>query len=73
MKTISAIDLLDLSVSERMILVEDIWDSIASVPEALSLTEKQREELNRRLQAYHDNPEAGSPWEEVKARIAQRL
>ena len=60
-------------MSERILLVEDIWDSIASVPEALSLTKEQREELNRRLQAYHDNPEAGSPWEEVKARIAQRL
>ena len=73
MKTISAGDLLELSVSERLLLVEDIWDSVASVPESLPLTDKQRKELNRRLQAYHDNPEAGSPWEEIKAHIMRKI
>lgn len=66
MKKISAIDILELSVPERILLVEDIWDSIVSVPEAVPLTSKQREELDRRLESYHKNPAAGSPWEEVK-------
>jgi putative addiction module component (TIGR02574 family) len=35
-------DILDLSISERNQLVEDIWDSIAEVPESLSLTEEQK-------------------------------
>ncbi|MHC4327394.1 MAG: addiction module protein, partial [Planctomycetota bacterium] len=30
-------DILNLSISERIQLVEDIWDSIADVPEAVAL------------------------------------
>ena len=62
-------DILELPVSERILLVEDIWESIARAPEAVSLTEGQREELEKRLEAYHRDPEAGSPWPEVKARL----
>jgi len=28
-----------------------------------------REELDRRLTAYQENPESGAPWQEVKRRI----
>jgi len=62
-------DLLELSISERIQLVEDLWDSIAAVPEALPLSEAQKQELDRRLDAYHEDPNAGSPWELVKERI----
>lgn len=72
MKPISAGDLLELTVSERVLLVEDIWDSVATIPDAIPLTDKQREELDRRLAAYHKDPNTGSPWEEVKSRIARR-
>ena len=68
-KHISVADLLELSVSERIQFAEDIWDSIAAVSEAVHVTEKQKEELNRRLEAYHRNPNSGSPWNEVKERI----
>jgi putative addiction module component (TIGR02574 family) len=62
-------DLLNLSVSERILLVEDIWDSIAELPEAVVLSEEQREELDRRLEAYHQNSKTGSPWDVVKAKV----
>jgi len=68
-KHISVADLLELSVSERIQFAEDIWDSIATMPETVHITEKQKEELNRRLEAYHRNPNLGSPWNEVKERI----
>jgi putative addiction module component (TIGR02574 family) len=64
-------DLLELSVSERLILVEDLWDSIAQVPEAIALTESQREELDRRIEAHRKNPDAVLPWEEIRARVLQ--
>jgi putative addiction module component (TIGR02574 family) len=60
------------SGAERILLVEDIWESIAEAPEALPLTAAQREELDRRLAAYHQDPGAGSPWHEVVARIKSR-
>ena len=62
-------DILNLSVSERIQLVEDIWDSIAEVPEAVSLTDTQKRELDNRLESYHKNPGEGSPWEDVRKRI----
>jgi putative addiction module component (TIGR02574 family) len=65
-------DIMGLSISERIQLVEDIWDSIASVPETLQLTEEQKWELDRRLDDYHNNPGKGSPWEVVRERIRNR-
>ena len=69
MNPIRISDVLELQVSERLELVEAIWDSIASVPESLVLSAPQREELERRLEAYRIDPTAGSPWLDVKARI----
>ncbi len=62
-------EILALPVPERVRLVEAIWDSISAVPEALPLTEWQKEELDRRLAEFEASPEAGSTLEEVFARI----
>jgi putative addiction module component (TIGR02574 family) len=62
-------EILKLSVSERIQLVEDIWDSIAAEPDAFPLTEEQRAELDRRLADAETNPGVGTPWSEVKARL----
>ncbi|HEV7843440.1 MAG TPA: addiction module protein [Pyrinomonadaceae bacterium] len=59
-------DILQMSVAERIQLAEDIWDSIAAVPEALPLTDAERTELNRRLELYARNPDEGIPWDELK-------
>jgi putative addiction module component (TIGR02574 family) len=69
MSKINLAEILKLPVAERILLVEDIWDSIAAIPEAIPLTEAQREDLDRRLEAYHRNPDEGSPWEEIKERV----
>jgi putative addiction module component (TIGR02574 family) len=69
MKSIRLSDVLELPVSERLKLVEAIWDSIADAPKALELSDAQRSELDRRLEEYERNPSTGSPWSEVKARI----
>jgi putative addiction module component (TIGR02574 family) len=57
-----------LSVPERMRLLEEIWDSIAAKPDNLPLTDEQTAGLDRRLAAYEADPNAGSNWEDVKAR-----
>ena len=69
MSKVSVADVLELSISERIQLVEDIWDSIANVPQSVPLTAAQREELDRRLEDYRQHPDEGSPWEEVRSRI----
>ena len=65
-------DILSLSVPERILLVEDIWDSIAEIPEEVPLSAAQKQELDLRLDAYHQNPDAGSPWSVVRERIQNR-
>jgi putative addiction module component (TIGR02574 family) len=65
-------DVLRLSVTERIQLVEDIWDTIAEAPESVGLTDEQKSELDRRLAAYHQNPNEGSPWGMVRERIMNR-
>lgn len=61
-------DLLSLSIAERIQLVEDIWDSIASVPGAV----EQKVELDRRLDEYHADPAKSSPWNVVRDRIRRK-
>ena len=71
MKTISVTDTLNLSIAERIQLVEDIWDSIAAEADSVQLSENEKKILDKRLEAYHLNPAAGSPWKEVFKRITK--
>ena len=56
--SIKSLGLDRLSLAERILLVEELWDSIAAW-----------QDLQRRLDAYRDDPKAGTPWEEVRARL----
>jgi putative addiction module component (TIGR02574 family) len=71
MKQFPVTEILELPVAERIRLVELIWGSIAAVPEAIPVSDELKAELNRRLAEFEANPEAGSPWEEVRKRIVQ--
>lgn len=62
-------DILKLSVEERVQLIEAIWDSIAADPTALSLTDAQREELDRRLDDFERDPADTLSWAEVRASL----
>lgn len=57
----------NLSISERIRLVEEIWDTIAQENEAFELTDAQKRELDRRLQTARENPGKGRTWDEIKA------
>ncbi len=56
-----------------MQLVEDLWDSIAADQRALPLTDWQRAELDRRLDAYEADGEGGRAAKLVLADIKARL
>lgn len=62
-------DILNLSVSERILIVEAIWDSISANEDSVALSEETRQLLDDRLRAHQNNPNEGSSWEEVKSRI----
>ena len=69
MKSITASEIAKMPIQQRIQLVEDIWDSIADMPEAVEIPEWHKKELEKRLEAYHANPNEGSPWKDVKKRI----
>jgi len=58
-----------LSVPEKIQLVEDLWDDIAAHPESLPMPEWQKTELDQRKSEHKNNPSAASNWEDVKKRI----
>ena len=62
-------EILQMSVAERIQLAEDIWDSIAAFPEAIPLTDAQKEELDHRLQAYAQNPNEGISWDDLRDKL----
>lgn len=62
-------ELAKLSIPEKLLLVEDLWDSIASSPEALPIPDWQKEELAKREANYQEDPGSATAWEVVKRRI----
>jgi len=70
MKKITATDTIALSIPERIQLIKDIWDTIATEAEDIELTEDEKRIIDERLDAYHRNSDLGSPWEDVYKRIA---
>ena len=67
--TVALEEILGLSPSERLWLIEQIWESLAAEPDALPLSDLQREELDRRIEAYERNPSDVLTWEEVRAQL----
>jgi putative addiction module component (TIGR02574 family) len=59
----------DLSPSEKLQLVEDLWDDLAGTPDAVPVYERQKQELPRRKANLAKNPASGLRWEDVKQRI----
>ena len=69
--TLTTLGIDQLTVEERLTLIEAIWDSIT--PEQLPLTEAQKQELDRRLTAYRANPNKVTSWEVIKAEALARM
>jgi len=59
----------DLSPSEKLQLVEDLWDDLASTPDAVPVHEWQKQELARRKENLQGNPASAIVWEQVKRRV----
>lgn len=62
-----------LSVEDRLLLVEEIWDSIAQSRQTVPFTAEQQQELELRLRNHEQNPNDVVAWEDVKAAALARL
>lgn len=61
--------ILQLNAAQRLMVMEAIWESLVNDSQDIPLPETQAEELEKRLNAYYQNPQAGSPWSTVKERL----
>ena len=77
MATIASIpktpELANLSVSERLDLMDEIWASLVSSGDAVALPDWHMEEINRRLAAFAADGNRGRTAEEVFAELKRRL
>lgn len=58
--------ILELPAEERVEIAQQIWESVFEHPDIVPLTQAQKDELERRWQAFQRNPDEGEPWEDVK-------
>ncbi|HAX77927.1 MAG TPA: hypothetical protein DCY88_19315 [Cyanobacteria bacterium UBA11372] len=62
-------EIVNLSIEDRIRLVQAIWDSIAAEQAYPDLTEQQKRELDNRIDDYEINPDNVLTREEIKASI----
>jgi putative addiction module component (TIGR02574 family) len=67
----STIAIEKLSTSEKLMLVERLWDSLDKT--TLEVTEAQKLELENRLKKHNAGETKYSTWEEVKHRLNSRI
>jgi len=61
-----------LSLSQRLILAQDIWDSIALESGKLPMPEWQKRELEKRYGQYKQGTLGLHDWREVHAELRER-
>ena len=61
-----------LSIPEKILLVEDLWDYISSDESAIPVPKGHMIELDSRLESYKSNPGALLSLEELQKRIESR-
>jgi len=62
-------ELKDLSPEEKLILVGELWEELASQPDAFPPREDHIKLLKERLEHYRQHPDDIVAWEQVKTRI----
>lgn len=62
-------ELKQLSSSEKLQLVSELWDDLANHPAVVPVTREQIAELDRRMEAYRKDPTQVTTWEAIKARL----
>ena len=58
-----------LSSSQKLLLVSELWDDLAAHPEQVPVTPEQMAELDRRMEAYRKDPTQVITWEAIKTCI----
>ncbi len=63
---------LSLPAAERLDMIERLWESLAADPEAVELSDAQRDELDWRIEEMDAAPDTGVSWDDVKCELRNR-
>jgi putative addiction module component (TIGR02574 family) len=66
MEKTATIDIDHLTQDERLDLLERLWELLSRDYASRPITERQREELDRRLDLLDKEGPTGIPWEQVR-------
>jgi len=61
-----------LTIPEKILLLEDLWDSIASEESSIPVPQSHREELDRRLADYEKDPGRLLTLDDLRGRVEAR-
>ena len=64
-------DIQSLSTPERILLAEQLWDSVREKSDEIEVTPEQIKLLEARLIALESDGDLGDTWENVKERIVK--
>lgn len=65
-------DIQNLSISERILLAQELWDSVADQANEIPVSQQQAAILEQRLDALASDGNQGDTWQAVKSRILGR-
>tara|TARA_B100000315_G_scaffold242577_1_gene264928 strand:+ start:537 stop:758 length:222 start_codon:yes stop_codon:yes gene_type:complete len=61
-----------LSVPEKILFIEDLWDSIVSKDSEVPIPESHKEELDKRFEKHSKSPGELLSLKELQARVESR-
>ncbi len=69
---VDQISVFNLSPSEKLQLVEDLWDDLAAAPEDVPVHDWQKEELDRRKSRLKNGSMTTVSWDDIKRQVRSR-
>ena len=69
MTSTKSFDFTNLTVAERILLAQELLESVFPRAQNLPLTPAQRQEVERRWAAYEAGRMTAAPWDEVRRRL----
>lgn len=61
-----------LSPAEKLAMVGELWDDIASQPANIPVSREIVEELDRRMAHFREHPEEFTTWEAIQEKVLGR-
>jgi putative addiction module component (TIGR02574 family) len=62
-----------LALSQKLLLIEDVWDSIAHSNQELPMPEWQKKELDLRYKSYKEGKQNLHDWESVHESLRKKF